>query len=429
MTTRQTDSQEKQPGSAVAATTRELEQLCRFAGTLGATLDVMTIVEDALDPLLDITGAGDALVALADENERSLSVVARRGQDFDSQDKKLTAASVAAVGAEARAYSRAEDLPSGLSSCFSGIDSPLAIVPLWVHARMLGAVILVREKPFGPATSKVLTTAGRQLALAIENSQLFRDLQQSYRQLMDAQEEVIRTERLAALGQLSATLAHEIRNPLATILSAVSQLRKHAGGGAGEVTGTLLDIAEEETLRLNQMVRGLLEFARPRTPSLEKARPLALAREVVRSFEEAEEVPEEVSLAVDESSADPLVEVDPELTQRALSLLVSNALQALDGAEGRVLIRVVEESRRNLAFALEVEDDGCGIGREQLASIREPFFTTQPSGTGLGLPTAERIAEDHGGGLEIDSEVGMGTTVRLLFGRPGSAAEHEEKRR
>jgi two-component system, NtrC family, sensor histidine kinase HydH len=427
MTSRQPDSKDGRPASAAAATTRELEQLCRFAGTLGVTLDVTTIVEDALDPLLDITGAGEALVALADEDERSLSIVARRGRDLGSLDKKLTAASVAAVGAEARAYSRAEDLPSGLSSRLSAVDGPLAIVPLWVHARMLGAVILAREKPFGPATSKVLTTAGRQLALAIENSQLFRDLQQSYRQLMDAQEEVIRTERLAALGQLSATLAHEIRNPLATILSAVSQLRKHAG--AGEVTGTLLDIAEEETLRLNQMVRGLLEFARPRNPSLEGTRPLALAHEVVRSFEEAGEVPEGTTLAVDESSADPLAEVDPELTQRALSLLVSNALQALEGAEGRVLIRVVEEPRRDLVFAFEVEDDGCGIAREQLASIREPFFTTQPSGTGLGLPTAERIAEDHGGGMEIDSEVGMGTTVRLLFGRPGSAGGREEKRR
>jgi signal transduction histidine kinase len=145
-------------------------------------------------------------------------------------------------------FDSVEDLPGSLRTKLGKLPGPLAVVPLWAHAHLRGVAVLIRaEGTFSPSILKLLTAAGRQLALAAENSQLLSDLQNSFRKLLDTQEELIRSERLAAISQLSATMAHEIRNPLATIFSAVSQIRKH--GNVEGTFATLLDIAEEEATR------------------------------------------------------------------------------------------------------------------------------------------------------------------------------------
>jgi len=391
---------------------------------MGASLDSRTLVEDAVDPLLSLSGADRLLIALADDNDRYLVPIARHDFDLPPQAKPLPINAVASLGTEAAAFPSGTGLPDALAERLGEIRDPLVLVPLWAHGRLRGVAIAIRSgEPFTQSAIKLMTAACRQFALAVENSRLLNEMQQSYGSLMDGQEEMIRSERLAAMGQLAATMAHEIRNPLATIFSAISQIRKHSN--ADGVSATLLDIAEEESTRLNTMVSGLLDFARPRKPTFERRRPLEIAREVVRAALEGENVPDGLEIAVDPASDDPVAALDPDLVQRALARLVENSVAAIEGS-GRITLRVKNGTSRTSAAILEVEDDGCGIPREALSKVLEPFFSTRPSGIGLGLPTVRRIAEDHGGSLEIFSEVGRGTTVRLLIGAKQRTAEAEE---
>jgi len=234
------------------ATGRELDQLARFAACLGATLDVDTLIQDALEPLSSMAGAEKVLIAIARQDARLL-IPQTAGWNGDPSARGIPAPAIASLGTEAVAFSGIDELPASVSSRLTATDGFVAVVPLWAQAHLRGVILLLRRTaPFTPHMLKMLTTAGRQFALAVENSQLLADLQDSYRKLMDTQEDLIRAERLAALGQLSATMAHEIRNPLATIFSAISQIRRH--GTESEMSSTLLNIAEEEASRLNHMV-------------------------------------------------------------------------------------------------------------------------------------------------------------------------------
>jgi two-component system sensor histidine kinase HydH len=304
-------------------------------------------------------------------------------------------------------------LPASLAKGFSHTKGVWALVPLFAYGQQLGLLVLSRAtEPFSVATLKLLNTAGRQLALAVENSRLFADLQMSYRQLMDAQEELIKSERLAALGGLSATMAHEIRNPLATIFSALSQIRKHT-----EMSGdsaTLLEIAEEEALRLNRMVGGLLEFARPKMPRFEDVRPLEVVNEVIGATLNGEDFPDGVEIEVSPGAENILTKLDPELLKRSLQNLMANALAAIESDKGKITVEVQKTDQEG-EIIITVSDNGCGIAADVKHSVFEPFFSTQPSGIGLGLPIVRRIVEDHRGSVEIDSEEGIGTTVKLLF--------------
>jgi signal transduction histidine kinase len=402
-----------------------LEQLSRFANIMGASLETSILVEDAIEPLMSLVGAEGLMIALTDETDRFLQPTANTNCELSPRAKGLPINAVASLGTEAVAFDSGAALPESLADHLGEVDDPMILMPLWAHGRVRGLMLLRRRgEPFTTSSIKLLTAAGRQFAMAVENSRLLSELQVSYRDLMDTQEELIRAERLAAMGQLAATMAHEIRNPLATIFSAISQIRKHSK--ADGVSATLLDIAEEETARMNTMVGGLLDFARPRKPSFEVRRPLEIAREVVKAALEADGAPEGIRIAVDPSSDDPELPVDPELILRGLQRLVENAIKAIEGS-GEITLRVRRGDGAKIGAIIEVEDSGCGIPREQLSHVLEPFFSTRPSGIGLGLPTARRIAEDHGGTLEISSEAGRGTTVRLLLGAKARSKAGAEK--
>ncbi len=397
----------KRPTSG--ATGRELDQLCRFAASLGTTLDVDTLVQDAVEPLVTMAGADRIMIAIAQNNARLL-IPEASNWDLNPSAKGIPAPPVASLGTEAVTFESVDALPQQISSRMGDLPGHVAVVPLWAHAHLRGVIMLTRKRGgFSSHVLKMLTTAGRQLALAVENSRLLADLQDSYRKLMDTQEDLIRAERLAALGQLSATMAHEIRNPLATIFSAISQIRKQRNP---ELASTLLDIAEEEASRLNTMVAELLKFARPRKPLLEEGALLASVRAAVEGICASHGIGEDV-VTLDPTCHNVTCLFDGDLIGRALDILLDNALGALEAkADGKVVVNV---QSRAPGAVLEIRDNGVGIPGELMSKIFEPFFSTKPTGTGLGLPTVKRIAEDHRGSVEIESVPGTGTTVRVFL--------------
>ncbi|MCK9523278.1 MAG: ATP-binding protein [Proteobacteria bacterium] len=413
------------------AENKALDHLCRFSSTLGTTLDVDTLIEDALEPLRSIANADRVFIAISRTNARQLEPIGQiGGWQLLPQVTGLSAPPVASLGTETLVFAHMDQLPPAIGTKLSAVDGPVAAVPLWAHAHLRGLVLFNRRtQTFSAKTVKLLTASGRQLALAIENSQLLSDLQDSYQRLMDAQEELIRSERLAVLGQLSATMAHEIRNPLATIFSAISQIRKHSN--PADIAVTLLDIAEEEAIRLNTMVAGLLDFARPRTPMLEAESLIEVVQNALAHPPFTEILAERnIECTLQAPQRMPPHPLDRELIFRALDILLSNALAAIEQSPGQIHVRI---KRQKNSPVVEITDNGAGISPEHKAKIFEPFYSTRPSGIGLGLPTVQRIMEDHQGHIELTSQPGAGTVVRLFFGTkarttpPSGESSHDKK--
>jgi signal transduction histidine kinase len=223
------------------------------------------------------------------------------------------------------------------------------------------------------------------------------------------QRELGRHQQLAAVGELAATIAHEVRNPLAIIVNAVAGLRRTTIGEADR--HTLLSILDEESARLNRLVTDLLRYARP----VNVNGSMVSVLELVRRAESRVSEPHRLTLDTAEIEKLPPVWADANLLRLVFDNVIANARAAMpDGGLLRVsAARVVRDSREYVC--VNVVDSGQGMTKQVLVRATDPFYTTRPSGTGLGLPIVQRILDAHEGFLEIESTPGEGTAVSLIL--------------
>jgi two-component system sensor histidine kinase PilS (NtrC family) len=249
--------------------------------------------------------------------------------------------------------------------------------------------------------------------------------------VVEMERELRRSERLAAVGQLSASMAHEIRNPLAAISGSIQVLRRAGEDGRGaQESRRLMDIVLRETDRLNRLLTEFLEYARPGPLRLEALPVEEAVAEVLAVFDASR--PDGVEVSVDRGSGLRL-RADPGQVRQLLWNLLLNAAQALP--QGGSIALTAQESeppqdrpagRRNDReeegwIEIGVRDGGVGIPAEALDRIFDPFFTTKPGGTGLGLATVHRIVEEHGGSIRVQSAEGKGTAFHVRLPRAAEA--------
>lgn len=222
-----------------------------------------------------------------------------------------------------------------------------------------------------------------------------------------------RAERLATVGQLAAGIAHEIRNPLASISGSVELLR--SAPNASEDDRTLMNIVHREIQRLNELIGDLLDYSSPK-PSHPIEMDLAvLVREIVQVARTDKAFAEiEVGVEVDEPL---LVTADPGKLRQVVWNLLRNAADA--AIEGGKHVRVEARADGELACSLTVSDDGKGIPEAELGRIFDPFYTTKKKGTGLGLATCHAIVAEHHGRITATSDVGKGTKMVVTLPRGG----------
>jgi two-component system sensor histidine kinase PilS (NtrC family) len=257
---------------------------------------------------------------------------------------------------------------------------------------------------------------------------------QDVTEVVAMEEELRRSERLAAVGELSASIAHEIRNPLAAISGSIQMLQRESRGvGEGDSARRLMEIVVRETDRLNGLITDFLEYARPGPLKLESVAIAEVVDELLEVFQAA--LPEGVSVALD-VPPDLRVEGDPGQLRQILWNVALNGVQAMpEGGRLRISASPVGswapqepgEADRNEEngqgfVEVTVEDQGMGIPQESLDQIFDPFFTTKQGGSGLGLPTVHRSVEEHGGSLRLESAEGAGTIVRIRLPRAGEPA-------
>jgi len=236
------------------------------------------------------------------------------------------------------------------------------------------------------------------------------------------EKQLVLQDRLAALGRLSAGLAHEIRNPLGVIKGAAELLRKRFGGLPGEEG--LCNFILEEVARLSRVVSDFLNFARPPAPELDKVDVNAVIR---RSFQylEHQKNAHSVRQEFDLASNLPPLDLDTNLFQQVLLNIFLNAQEAMPKG-GTIRVRTRRMSARDVA--VEVEDTGVGIPSENLQHIFDPFFTSKDAGTGLGLSLVHQIVSSHGGQIEVDSHEGAGTIFRIILPVNGEKVNQSKSR-
>jgi signal transduction histidine kinase len=241
------------------------------------------------------------------------------------------------------------------------------------------------------------------------------ELARSYDHLRHAQEELVRKEQLAAVGELSAVIAHEVRNPLAIIKNAVGGLRRREL--APSDADTLLGILDEETDRLNRLVNDLLAYAKPIAPDVGQVDMRNLVMHAVELAAGGSPDASRVEVELDLERPVDLVEGDEALLRHALINIVDNALQAMPNG-GTLTITCRNTSVEGRAFvAVDFNDTGEGMDTLVRSKARDPFFTTRQTGTGLGLAIVDRVARAHGGHVEIESRHGLGSTVSFIVPR------------
>ncbi|RKH11729.1 histidine kinase, partial [Corallococcus sp. CA041A] len=344
--------------------------------------------------LLDTAAARGVLFAVASgqkavllENiERRISVMrvqAVEGKRFRDELKRLN------------------DTRAALLQMKAGIS-----VPLMGNDRVIGFLNLWDERvPEAYASDEIalILEVSERMATVLENSKLY--------------EKIRERDRLAALGEMAAGLAHEIRNPLGAIKGAAQCLDPRKLPGED---GEFLDVIVEEVNRLNGVVTAFLDYSRPLKQNFG---PTDLNEVVTRTMRLIQnDMPPTAELAVELDLRLPRAEGDAEQLKQVLINLVQNAVQALGPQPGRITVRTEKPERfGDLRSAggefveVRVSDTGPGIPADQQPHIFVPFFTTKQKGTGLGLAICQRIVKNHGGSISVQSKVGEGTTfiIRL----------------
>jgi len=232
------------------------------------------------------------------------------------------------------------------------------------------------------------------------------------RRLLDA-------ERLSGLGQMSAQIAHELRNPLNAIDGAAQYLRRRLAGDAevAEYAGLI----GEEVQRVNRFVAALLHVARPAEPVFAPVSVNRLLREAAQKAALARGFPEH-AVALDLAQDLPVLDVDAPMVGEALANLLQNAFDA-GGAAPVELASRYEVSGGEGTIVVEVRDRGCGIPPDQLEEVLRPFVTTKPTGTGLGLVVVTRAVEQHRARFRLERREGGGTVAAIRFPVRRTAAE------
>jgi two-component system sensor histidine kinase HydH len=298
-----------------------------------------------------------------------------------------------------------------------------ATVPLWGKGKVIGLVLvdnLYNKNPIKEEDIRFLSTFTSHAGLAIENALLYRNLEEVHQELKEAQSLLVHREKMAALGELSAAIAHEIKNPLVSI-----------GGFARRLNRTIPDDAPgkrytqtiaKEVARLERIFNDFLNYTRDESAVfrewdlrdiLEETLSMISAGFHAGGIQLVKEFAEEI----------PKVKGDGQQLKQVFSHLLTNARQAMED-RGTLFLRVYPFSRNDSSFVrVEVEDTGKGIHPETLSNIFNPFYTTKEAHLGLGLPIVHRIVTSHRGQIEVDNHLGKGVTFIITL--PVKAKDQE----
>jgi signal transduction histidine kinase len=299
----------------------------------------------------------------------------------------------------------------------------LVVIPLFTKEKPLGVIAADHVEPGKNVTKETLEsvmTFAQQAGLAIHNAFMYQELKafsqemeekikKTTADLRKAEAQLIRSEKLAALGQLAAGIAHEIRNPLTSINILIHSMIQNLPSRDPQRED--FQVIEEEIQRINEIINQFLQFAKPASPHLERA-------EVTSIFEETLQLlrpqMEKLQIFVEKDFLSlPLITIDHEQVKQVILNLLMNAIQAMP--KGGQLKLGGQVSKDGQWIQLFIQDSGVGIPPENMDKLFDPFFSTKEGGFGLGLSIAHRIIDQHHGEIEVTSNPDEGTIFTVYL--------------
>ncbi len=276
-----------------------------------------------------------------------------------------------------------------------------------LHPFVVDAGLVASDYSWVYVLYKVIMTMGACFAVALLAGYMAERERRSKKELIKMEAHVKRVDKLAALGQIAAGLAHEIKNPLASLTGSIQLIRNDYRDRPEN--RKLMKIVLREADRLSTLVNNFLIFARPPSGRPEKLNLAEVLAEFIEMFEKNNALAGKIR--IDKKLIPGLwFEMDPDHFRQILWNLFSNAAESIED-QGRVSIQVQPDAGD--IIDVRVTDDGCGIPQAELASIFDPFFTTKADGSGLGLSIVHSILESYGCRMDVSSRVGQGTVVSL----------------
>jgi signal transduction histidine kinase/CheY-like chemotaxis protein len=401
---------------------RHTETLVSVSQALGSTLDLAEVLRRATREMVRALG-GDMGVAwmLAPDRTHFMPLVGYHipkdvlntpvASALALDDPVIQALSVT-KGAIAAADSQGEEW-STMPAARAVDHKSMLIQPIhWKDELIGGFSVLWLKHPHRFTADELRLAEGiaLQSALAVDNSRLYEGVKQQMAELKQTQAQLVQSTKLAAIGELAANIAHEINNPLTTVLGFASFIAERLP--TEDPMREELGLIQEEASRARDIVRDLLQFSRQRDFMPEPADVNMVLEQVVAMIRRQGAFG---SLNVTEAYGEdlPMVEMDVPRIKQVFLNIINNAVYAMKNG-GSLTVRTTTTSD---AVRIAFEDTGLGIPPDVLGRIFDPFFTTKPevSGTGLGLSVSLGIVQSHGGTIEVDSRVGSGTTFTVTL--------------
>ena len=399
------------------------ETLTAFSKTLVMILDLNSLTEEIIRTLVNVLGVRAAFLYLLDPEKGTYVLSASLGQEPEGVEAiKFKQEEVLAryLAREQTILVREELEHSGevaatdpLLHALNAMEAEVSI-PLINKGRLIGFCNLgsrANLSMYSHEDLNLLETLGQNAAIALDNAILYQDLKRSQGLLR-------RTDRLRSLETIAGGFAHEIRNPLTSIKTFVQLAPQRKDDP--EFMGEFCEVVQDDVLRIERLIEEILDYARYMEPKFSEEdlnEIVAICLHFVEIQADQRSITIEKDLAVDL----PRVTLDRQQIKQVLMNLILNAMDAMATAGGQLTVRthrLTKPTTGDLWVQIEVTDTGCGIAGPDLEHIFDPFYTTkhesqEREGTGLGLVIVHQIVQEHSGHVEVESEVGRGTTFLI----------------
>lgn len=408
----------------------ELSVLNEFSRVLASTLDSERLVKAAIDQIAERYRADGVALVQKDEEQGMLRLVQGRFQGVYQRPSVRVSVDDSLAG-----WVYTEQRPLLVPDAQMDPRSPVVdaihvgvrphammIVPLIVKECVIGVLLVASQRRgvFGDEDLQALQALASTLSVALENARLYEDLRVLLEERERTQAMMIHTEKMAALGRLGASLAHEINNPLQAVLGCLTLAREELDEAPNFLCGdrevaSYIDIAEGEIDRISDIVHRMRNFYRPARDGVQRTDIHKILGKVLElSTTQLER--NQVVVTRDWTADLPEIYATPDHMMQVFLNLLLNAVDAMPGG-GELTIRTRrgDGDAEKLGVRIEFEDSGVGIDPEILSRIFEPFFTTKPRGSGLGLSISYSIIQAHNGEIRVASRPGEGTTFTLLL--------------
>jgi len=425
---------------------RELAALNAIASVVSRSLDLDEVLPATLETIMSLLEMRAGAVCLLDSESGQLAV--REQQGFSTRGAQILSRAQWQVGqgiigqvAESGEPALMEDLTgvdpwaSVVDAGADGIDETsardlsLLCVPLPAQNRVLGTLIVLRPHPpgFSSPDQSLLAAIGQQIGISVDNARLYTELRQFAQELERSQAQLIQAEKLAAMGRLTASIAHELNNPLQAVQNCLHLTLNRKLDE--EKQRRYLTLAQEEVDRLIDIVLRMLDFYRPSRGQRMPTDVNALIENVLALTAKRLQRGNVTVYRQLAHGLPPVFMVADQIKQVCLNMVI-NAIEAMPNGGELIVTSRLENGKTGQDggwLRISFADNGMGLSPEEVQHIFEPFYTTKSRGTGLGLSVSYGIVEQHGGHIDVKSVPGKGTifSVRLPLSFTGGESDGE----